>query len=221
MAGSVIAVGNLKGGSSKTTIAVNLASALSASGSVTLVDADEQATASAWGEAGNLPRGVLLKPLPLPVSSDKTIKAWISQVVTFRADAAYVVIDLPPNLGSVTSSALMLADLFVIPVPPSGMDIRATGTALTLVREARKMRGAGKPEVLLVPAKVDRRTGAGREIEAVLSDFREPVAPAVSLRAAHVDAFGAGRWIGEYAPRSAGHVEIEAVAAVVKRMVSR
>ena len=76
------------------------------------------------------------------------------------------------------------------------------------------MRGAGKPEVLLVPTKVDRRTGAGREIEAVLSDFREPVAPAVSLRAAHVDAFGAGRWIGEYAPRSAGHVEALQQAAL-------
>jgi chromosome partitioning protein len=50
MAASVIAVGNLKGGAGKTTLAVNIASALAAHGKVDLVDAGAQATAQAWGE---------------------------------------------------------------------------------------------------------------------------------------------------------------------------
>ncbi len=50
-----IAVANLKGGTGKTTIALNLASALAARPSVTVVDADIQGTAAAYAKAGGLP----------------------------------------------------------------------------------------------------------------------------------------------------------------------
>ena len=216
---SIIAVGNLKGGAGKTTLAVNIASALTAHGAVVLVDADGQATAMAWGEAGKLP--VTLEAMPLADDGERALAAWLSRLVMLKSAAPFVVVDLPPNLGGVTTAALTIADLFIVPVSPSGMDLRATEKALQLLRQARQVRGGEKPHALLVPARVDRRTAAGREIEGVLSDFREPVGPAISQRAAHVDAFGAGEWIGDYAPRSAGHVEIEALAAVVRRIVSR
>ncbi len=50
MSGKIIAIGNLKGGTGKTTIAVNLCGALAngAGHPVALVDADQQASASAW-----------------------------------------------------------------------------------------------------------------------------------------------------------------------------
>jgi chromosome partitioning protein len=47
------------------------------------------------------------------------------------------------------------------------------------------------------------------------------MASVVTQRAAHVDAFSAGQWIGTYAPRSAGHVEIQTLAALVRRISSR
>lgn len=50
---AIIALANLKGGVGKSTLAVNIAGALSPS--VVLIDADPQATATAWGEAGGLP----------------------------------------------------------------------------------------------------------------------------------------------------------------------
>jgi chromosome partitioning protein len=83
------------------------------------------------------------------------------------------------------------------------------------MRQARKARGGDKPACLLVPSKVDRRTASGREIEAVLFDFREPVAPAAVQRAAHDDAFTAGQWIGHYAPRTAAHTEVEGLVALI------
>ena len=112
---------------------------------------------------------------------------------------------------------LSLADLILVPVSPSGLDLRAAERTLALLRQARKVRRDGKPAALLVPSRVDRRTAAGREIEAVLHDMGEPVAPAIIQRAAHVDAFSAGQWIGAYAPRSAGHVEIQSLAALVRK----
>jgi chromosome partitioning protein len=141
--------------------------------------------------------------------------------VEIRNTADFALVDLPPNLGAATVAALSLVDLLLVPVPPSGLDLRAAERTLALLRQARQVRHDTRPAGLLVPSRVDRRTGAGREVEAVLHDLGEPVAPAVIQRAAHVDAFSAGQWIGAYAPRSAGHVEIQALAALVRRISNR
>jgi chromosome partitioning protein len=90
-----------------------------------------------------------------------------------------------------------------------------------MLQDARSERGDGKPAALLVPSKVDRRTGAGREIEAALHEFGEPVGPAVGLRAAFVDSASAKDWIGGFAPRAVAHQEIAALAAVVDRISRR
>jgi chromosome partitioning protein len=217
MAGKLIAVGNLKGGVGKTTLAVSVASALAEHGKATVVDADAQASAAAWGAAGKLPAEVVT----LPLTDDRAIEAWLDRLVAIRDAADFVLVDLPPNLGAATVAALTLADLLLVPVPPSGLDLRAAEQTLALLRQARQVRGDNRPAGLLVPSRVDRRTGAGREVEAVLHDMGEPVAPAIIQRAAHVDAFSAGQWIGAYAPRSAGHVEIQTLAALVRRIVSR
>ena len=96
----------------------------------------------------------------------------------------------------------------------SALDLRVAHKTLALLRQARQIRGNGRPAALLVPSRVDRRTAAGREIEAALHDLAELVAPAVAQRAAHADAAAAGQWIGDYAPRTAAHVEIQALTAL-------
>ncbi len=137
------------------------------------------------------------------------------------AAADLVVVDLPPQTGAATAAALILADLFVVPVAPSGLDLRAAAKALDMLREARAARGDGKPPALLVPSRVDRRTGAGREIEAALHEMSEPVGPAIGFRAAFVDSATANEWVGAFAPRSIAHMEISALAAVVDRITRR
>lgn len=209
---AIIALANLKGGVGKSTLAVNIAGALSPK--VVLVDADPQATATAWAEAGSLPFPVIEAPL-----TGQDVQGWIETVL--GVEAAHVVIDLPPMLGDATAAALAICDLAVIPVSPSGADLRATNRAVELITEARDARGDGKPRALIVPSKVDRRTAAGAEIKAVLHDYGEPVGPVVSQRIAHADAFTAGQWIGQYAKGSAAHAEIRALASVIKRMAGK
>lgn len=208
----IVAVGNLKGGVGKSTLAVNLACELAALMKVRLVDADAQATASEWLAAGSLP----ITGEALPLDAERQAAAWIRRVTAGTADL--VVIDLPPHTGAATAAALIVADLFVVPVTPSGLDLRAAGKAIEMLREARDARRDGKPAALLVPSKVDRRTGAGREIEAALHEMGEPVGPAIGLRTAFVDSATANEWIGSFAPRSVAHQEIAALAAVVNKL---
>ena len=71
--GKIVTVGNLKGGTGKSTIAVNLARELAVGPpgrSVLLIDADAQATASDWLTGGGGPPPVALLPMPLMLARD-------------------------------------------------------------------------------------------------------------------------------------------------------
>lgn len=206
---AVIALANLKGGVGKSTLAVNLAGALAPQS--VLLDADPQGTALAWAEAGELPFPVIAAPL-----EGVSLEAWIASALA--QEAPFVVVDLPPMLGAATAAALAVSDVVCVPVTPSGADLQATARAMDLVQDARDARGDGLPRVVMIPSKVDRRTAAGGEIEAALIDFGELVGPVIAQRVAHADAFAAGQWIGGYAPGSAAHADVKALAGVVKKL---
>jgi chromosome partitioning protein len=208
----IITVANLKGGCGKSTIAVNLAGELARKATATVViDADGQGTATSWAEAGRLPFRIQSLPLENPRDGAR----WIDRVLSL--DAGCLIVDCPPHVGAATEAAVGVSDLVLIPVYSSGADLRATVQALELVRAARADRKDGCPYCLLVPSRIDRRTSSGREIESALKQFGEPIGPAICQRSAFIDALTAGQWIGEYAPESAAHDDITALALTVKR----
>lgn len=211
---AVIAVVNLKGGVGKSTIAVNLACELAGrKRQVVLVDADEQGTATEWAQAGRLP----IRCDAMPLRSEREVQSWLRRVLALNEDA--VVIDCPPRLAAVTEAAVGVADLALIPVGASGADLAATSAALALVAQARLARSDSGPACLLIPSRVDKRTASGREIETVLAGLGEPVGPTVHQRAAMVDAFSSGQWIGDYASGSGAHDDVRALAQRVTRVL--
>ena len=208
----IVAVANIKGGTGKSTIAVNLAAELAgARRTVAVVDADAQGTTTAWLAQGDF----LVRSESLPLDSTRNAERWIRQVLGLDADL--VVIDTPPHVGDAAAAAVGIADLVLVPVTPSGADLVATAEALELIGQARDQRQDGGPACLLVPSRVDRRTRPGREIEAALKGLGEPVGPAIGQRTPFVDAFAAGQTIGAYAPKSKAHDEIKALARAVAR----
>ena len=212
----VIGVIGRKGGSGKTTIAVHLAAVFATQGkNVALVDADTQGSASYWAEPGHLPMQVVHRPL----EHDREILAW--SIAVRGIDADLLVLDAPPHLNEALGGVIGLSDFALVPCGPSGLDLFVTAEAVGLVRQVRDERGDGRPHILLVPNRVDRRTTSGRDLTVALKDLGEPVGPAVGARTAFSDAFNVGQWVGAYAPQSPAHKEFQALTRRVETILRR
>jgi chromosome partitioning protein len=212
----VLAVTHLKGGVGKTTLAVNIACSLASKmerrHSVILIDGDINAVAARWLDGNHT---VAVERLPFGATELK--EPWTKRVFDRAAGCDWCVIDLPANIVAANSAALMIAHLAVIPVTASGLDLSVSEQQLNLVRDARIQRQETLPQILLVPSRIDRRTAIGRELEDELRELTEPVGPAISSRVQLVDAFTSKQWIGEFAPRSVAHQQIEALVSVIRR----
>jgi hypothetical protein len=150
--GQIIASGNLKGGTGKTTIAVNLACALATRGlEVILLDVDPQASAWEWAQSGLLPIRVEAAP-PINLTGGGR---WLARAVELAIPVDVLIIDLPPVIVPAIASAMMIAHLIVVPVTPSAVDVSPTGQVLRMIRIARESRRDGRPKALPVPNRTD------------------------------------------------------------------
>ena len=214
----VIAVGNLKGGTGKSTVAVNLACALAASGHASVViDADPQLTATQWMRRRVLP-AKLFETAPL--RDLEQAPAWMDEIHEIGAEQEFVVIDLPAVLGATLGAALLVADMVLIPAAASGLDLAATTRTLHRIAKAEDERQGTAIPSLVVPNLVDSswfRDGGLRRMR-----IRVPVAmtPPIRRSPLFAEAFDAAEWIGSYAPRSKAHRDIMRLARTIIGRVS-
>ena len=113
----VISFLNPKGGSGKTTAVINIATALSRSGyNIAVVDTDPQMSLTNWSKAGKA--------------------AFEKDVYGIRKDLAdydFAIVDGAGSLSVITSAAVMVSDLVIIPVTPSPLDFSAAGSVVTVL----------------------------------------------------------------------------------------
>jgi chromosome partitioning protein len=123
MAAKIIAVTNQKGGSGKTTLSMQLAGALARRGhKVMVVDADPQGTATRWAATADDDNPFPASVVGLSAASGKVHR----EVRKFVDDYVYIIIDCPPAADSpVPQSALLVADLALVPIIPSPLDMWA------------------------------------------------------------------------------------------------
>lgn len=206
----LIGLASTKGGVGKTTIAVNLAAVMARRGlRVSVIDADPAGHASAVAEMGALPFPVAT--LLLEEVEAKAVAAWSKAVR--GTDADYVVLDAPGALGPAFGAVLAIADIVLVPVGASMLDIRGAAETVGIVRRHRKANGRGRPDILVVPSRVDRRTGAGRDVVGTLAGLTEPVAPPISARAVVADSLSSGEPVPAESPSA---MEFGALADAVK-----
>ncbi len=213
----IISVSNLKGGAGKSTIAVNLACAIRARTGIDtiLVDADRQATALKWAEAGSLGIRVTSRVLHEAKPEERHPGLmWVTQIRMLADKNPSVVIDLPPGLEYSLAAVAAISDMILVPVNPSGVDIHSTSAFINLVQKTRQIRRSDKPRSIIVPNRLDRRTAIARKMS-LYEQFGEPISPPIGMRSAFVYAFDHGQWVGEFAPRSAAHKEIEQLVSFI------
>lgn len=124
----IISILNGKGGVGKTTSTINIATAIKRKGfSVAVVDTDPQGSISNWF-------------IEEKCAFDLTEAASEKEVYQVRKALKgydYVIIDGAAAISAISSAAVMVSDLVIIPVTPSPLDFAACGAILAVI-EARQ-----------------------------------------------------------------------------------
>ncbi|MHB1374015.1 MAG: ParA family partition ATPase [Thauera sp.] len=213
---TLIALISQKGGSGKTTVAMQLAAGLALAGHrVALADLDPQESASRWAESAPPEDPFAAEVVRLRGSAAAMAKAL--RPVGNRVDI--VVMDCPPSIEHPhTMSALDLCHLALVPVVPSPTDLWATRGIERLILDRRQHR----PELrgALLPNRVMRTALAGDVLD-VLQDFQLPVLDAaLAQRSAYAlsavrgtSVFGLGR------SAAAAQEEVSQLVAAVLRLI--
>jgi chromosome partitioning protein len=159
---TVISFINQKGGCSKSTTSVHFAWWLASKKNkkVLLVDADAQRSSSQWLEAMEK-RKISCAVL----SSPDELLEKIPELVN---DYQEIVIDGPASLAENTRAILFRSDVAIVPVQPTGVDLRSATDAIRLVKQAQSVRG-GFPVAALFLSRAVKGTKLLDEARTLLS----------------------------------------------------
>ncbi|CAA6806871.1 MAG: Chromosome (plasmid) partitioning protein ParA [uncultured Thiotrichaceae bacterium] len=199
----ITVVGNLKGGTGKSTVAFNLAlwTATRQNTRVAVYDLDPQATTTdAFGirtEEGYLP--------------EMSVHYALHDMQEEDADTQ-ILVDIGLSDMNATQEAIRLADRIIVPVAPSQADIWSTQRFLKIVDEVR----GNKPVQLLgLLNRADthravRETGEAAEALEMLDNI-QLMKTRLYMRTTYRRSFSEGLAVFEMEPRSKAAAEVEAL----------
>ncbi|MCA9127319.1 MAG: AAA family ATPase [Planctomycetales bacterium] len=116
------------------------------------------------------------------------------EIDSIAADYDDVIIDGPPRTAEIAKSIILAAELVVIPIQPSPLDVWEAAKTLDVVEEAKVYR----PDIVCVIA-VNRRianTAIGRDVREALAELDVPVLKAdIGQRVAFAETAATGQTV--------------------------
>lgn len=193
----IISVTSLKGGVGKSTIVQNLAVCFAHMDyRVAIVDTDTNASSVHWS-------GIRDEGLPeimvFGISDSSALRKNIQKI---QDDYDIILIDGTPSLSKLVSTIILLGDIVLIPIRPSGLDLWATEKFIEKYEQAKTL----KEEVnaYFVLNQYDDSVNINRESRDVLNELEiKTLKTTVKSRIAYVEAVVQGIGVYEYRDRKA------------------
>ncbi len=204
MAGKIISIAQQKGGSGKTTLSLNLALSLASGGiRVAILDTDPQGSLGRWFMKRCERVGDSDPPLGF-----RTASAWGARYEAreLLKNHELVIIDTPPKMGVDGRPAIEVADLVIIPVSPSPLDLWATDPTVELALEEKK-------PVLFILNRASQRTRLTGQVRKILEGKNCKCAKTlIGNRVLFAETAGEGWGVIERRPSSLAAKEIKSLS---------
>ncbi len=199
---SIIAIANLKGGVGKSTLSQNLGVSLKKrKHSVCIIDTDtEQKSTVEWGERRAAKEHDLV---PVYLVQEERLAKEVSE---YSKKHDFVLVDGSPALSEVATKIMMVADLVLVPVMPSGNDYGALEKFLVRFDDVRAMlqaRGV-QLDLAVVLNGYNDRVIVNKAISEAIKKLEVPVLKTeIAHRAAYQEANLTGTGVLELSDRKA------------------
>lgn len=215
MESKIIGIVQLKGGAGRSTVATNLAAALSQRSAVALIDCDlPQGTSAAWGliRKENDRLGNLL------VATASDHQELIDQARALSQTQAFIIVDGPPRVAEITRAILVMSDICLLPLGASAAEIWALSDLHTTIDAARQ--NQYPVDARIIWNRYRKQTRSARELsQAVQEELALPqLRSYLSLRVSYSDVLARGLWVGEWHDQAAKN-EVNALAMEVKELL--
>lgn len=236
-----VAVVNRKGGSGKTTTAVNTAAALAEAGHAALIlDLDPQGSASEWLDRDGDGRGLseaytsrsdlarlavttdtpgldIVPADPWLVTAERTLLGELSMGIARAIGGlperwSFVLVDCPPSLSYLSIGVLMGVRELIIPVEAHGMALTGADAVIDELPAVQALNPA-LATVHLLPCRVTRTIHSRMVVETLVADYPNLVTKArIRETIKLAEAAEARKPITAFASSSAGAIDYRAFA---------
>ena len=175
MSAKIIVFCNVKGGPGKTTLTINTAATLAKKSRVVVIDADPQQSAVKYDTDAPDDMGLAMPVVGYP---EEKINHTLRKLVD---EYDFILVDTPPSglaISSVTRSALIPADIAIVPVTPSPMVVREVLPMSALFEEINELRASADAPPLacrLLINQFDPRKAMSQQLPAALKNIPIPL----------------------------------------------